>query len=86
LTKAYGALIAGGVSTRQSAELTGLARATAARRRNAAVAPTPAVVAPPRVEPVNKLSELERRHVLAALTSERFVDLGSAADLRPTAR
>jgi transposase InsO family protein len=75
LTKAYGALIAGGVSTRQSAELTGLARATAARRRNAAVAPTPAVVAPPRVEPVNKLSELERRHVLAALTSERFVDL-----------
>jgi putative transposase len=75
LTQAYGALIAGGASTRLSAALTGLARATAARRRNAAVAPTPAVVAPPRAEPVNKLTELERRQVLAALTSERFVDL-----------
>lgn len=33
------------------------------------------VSAPPACEPVNKLTELERRHVLAELTSERFVDL-----------
>ena len=55
--------------------LTGLARSTATRRRNAAVAPTPAVTAAPRGEPVNKLTEWERRQVLAVLTSDRFVDL-----------
>jgi putative transposase len=75
MTEAYGALIAGGVCTRRSAVLTGLARSTATRRRNAAVAPTPAVTTPPRAEPVNKLTALERRLVLAVLTSDRFVDL-----------
>ena len=76
MTQAHGALIAGGVSPRQSAALTGLARATAARRGHAAVAPTPAVSpASARRGPVNKLTELERRRVLAELTSERFVDL-----------
>ena len=68
-------MIAVGVSTRRCAALTGLARATATRRRNAAVASTPAVVAPPRAAPVNKLTDAERCQVLGVLTSDRFVDL-----------
>jgi transposase InsO family protein len=36
---------------------------------------SPAVVAPARAEPANKLSATERRHVLEVLTSDRFVDL-----------
>jgi putative transposase len=55
--------------------LTGLARASAARRAKAAAAPTPAVVATARAEPANKLSDLERRAVLQVLTCDRFVDL-----------
>lgn len=55
--------------------LTGTVRSTAIRRRNAATAPTPAVLVQPAGEPVNKLTDLERQLVLAVLTSERFVDL-----------
>jgi putative transposase len=75
MTHTYVALIAGGVSTRRAAVLTGLVRSTATRRRNAATARTPAVSAQPASEPVNKLTNLERRRVLEVLTSDRFVDL-----------
>ena len=75
MTHTYMSLIAGGVTTRQAAVLTGLVRSTATRRYNAATAPTPAVSAQPAPEPVNKLTDLERRGVLEVLTSDRFVDL-----------
>lgn len=55
--------------------LTGTVRSTAIRRRNAATAPTPTSSPQSAVEPVNKLTDLERQLVLALLTSERFVDL-----------
>jgi transposase InsO family protein len=75
MTATYVALIAGGVSTRHAAELTGMVRTTATRRRNAATAPTPSVSAQPAPDPVNKLTDLERRRVLEVLNSDRFVDL-----------
>jgi putative transposase len=75
MTLTYGSLIAGGVTTRRAAVLTGLVRSTATRRRTAATAPTPVVSAPPAPEPVNKLTARERRRVLEVLTSDRFVDL-----------
>ena len=43
MTRTYISLIAGGVSTRQAAVLTGMVRSTATRRLNAATAPTPAL-------------------------------------------
>ena len=55
--------------------MTGVVRSTATRRGKAAIAPTAAVAAAPEPEPVNKLTELERRRVLEVLTSDRFVDL-----------
>ena len=55
--------------------LTGMVRSTATRRRTAATAPTPPVSGLPAGEPVNKLTDLERRRVLEVLTSDRFVDL-----------
>jgi hypothetical protein len=75
MTHTYVALIAGQVTTRAAAMLTGLVRSTATRRRNAATMPTPAVAARPAPEPANKLTDLERRRVLEVLTSARFVDL-----------
>jgi putative transposase len=75
MTQTYGSLIAGGVTTRRAAVLTGLVRSTATRRCNAATAPTPVVSAPPAPDPVNKLTARERRRVLEVLTSDRFVDL-----------
>jgi putative transposase len=63
------------VSTRQAATLTGLARSTAQRRRAAATAPTPAVSTQLRAEPLNKLTDLQRRRILEVLNSDRFVDL-----------
>ena len=75
MTETYTCLIAGGVSTRRAATLTGLVRSTAARRHTAATAPTPVVSVPPACEPVNKLTDAERRRVLEVLTSDRFVDL-----------
>jgi putative transposase len=74
MTRTYTSLIAGGVATRRAAVLTGMVRSTAARRHTAAEAPTPAVPAPAG-DPVNKLTDLERRRVLEVLTSDRFVDL-----------
>lgn len=75
MTRTYVSLIVGGVSTRQAAGLTGIVRSTAARRHNAATARTPAVSARPAPDPVNKLTDLERRRVLEVLNSDRFVDL-----------
>jgi putative transposase len=75
MTETYVSLIAGGVPTRYAAVLTGMVRSTATRRRNAATAPTPAVSAQPAPDPVNKLTDRERRGVLEVLTSDRFVDL-----------
>ena len=75
MTHTYVSLIAGGVSTRHAAVLTAMVRSTATRRRHAATAPTPAVAAQPAPDPVNKLTDLERRRVLEVLTSDRFVDL-----------
>jgi putative transposase len=75
LTATYASLTAGGVSTRRAAVLTGIVRSTATRRRAAATAPTPAVALQPAPDPVNKLTELERRRVLEMLDSDRFVDL-----------
>ena len=75
MTQTYVSLIAGGVSTRQAAVLTGVVRSTATRQRNAVVALTPAVSAHPVSDPVNKLTDRQRRRVLEVLTSDRFVDL-----------
>ncbi len=75
MTQTYVSLIAGGVSTRHAAVLTGMVRSTATRRHTAATAPTPVVSAPPAGDPVNKLTALERRRVLDVLTSDRFVDV-----------
>ncbi len=75
MTQTYVSMIAGGVSTRRAAVLTGVVRSTATRWGTAATAPTPLVSAPPAPEPVNKLGDLERRRVLEVLTSDRFVDL-----------
>jgi putative transposase len=75
MTHAYMSLIAGGVSTRRAAVLTGVVRSTAIRRVNAATAPTPAPSARPPADPVNKLTDAERRRVLDVLTSDRYVDL-----------
>jgi putative transposase len=75
MTHAYVSLVGGGLSTRRAAALSGVVRSTATRRQHAATAPTPAVTAPPASDPVNKLTDLERRRVLEVLTSDRFVDL-----------
>ena len=75
MTQTYVSLIAGGVTTRRAAVLTGLVRSTAIRRRDAATAPTPVVSTPPACQPVNKLTATERCQVLEMLTSDRFVDL-----------
>src|SRR5664280_1136602 len=70
---AYDELEAADIPTRQTAALTGVSRATAARRH---AAPAEPAVLPGRVavEPVNKLSDAERAHVLEVLNSPRFVD------------
>jgi len=75
MMRTYVSLIAGGVTTRRAAVLTGMVRSTATRRHAAATGPTPVVSAPPAQDPVNKLTALERRRVLDVLTSDRFVDL-----------
>jgi transposase InsO family protein len=65
----YDELVGAGVSTRAAAALTGVSRATAARRK---AHPTPVAYEP--VIPANRLSNLERARVLAVLNSEEFVD------------
>src|SRR5699024_419344 len=69
LMGAYGQLTAAGVPTRQAAALTGVSRATAARRQK-----PPATPVISRPEPANRLTEAERATVLAVLCSDEFVD------------
>lgn len=71
---AYDDLVTGGTTTREAATLTGVSRATAARRHRR---PTPL-----RREvkaPVNALSEKERARVLEVLNSDEFVDMAPTA-------
>jgi len=65
----YTELTAAGVTTRDAAQLTGLPRSTATRRR-----PDPVLPAVRRV-PANRLSAVERLEILAVLDQPRFVDL-----------
>ena len=66
----YVELTDAGVSTRRSADLTGLSRATATRHAKPAAGVDPA----PRPAPANRLSLAERIRVLEVLDSEEFVD------------
>ena len=66
---AYDELVAAGTATRAAAALTGISRATAARR---AARPTPLDRQP--VVPANRLSAVEQALVLAVLNSAEFVD------------
>lgn len=66
---AYRALTGAGVTTRRAADLTGVARATAGRRRRHAGRGKA-----PRPVPANQLTAAERAEVLAVLNSEQFVD------------
>ena len=59
-----------GVTTRTAAELTGLPRSTATRRKTTSVTEPAA-----RKTPANRLSPAERLHILAVLDAPRFVDL-----------
>ena len=70
---AYLQLTAAGVTTRDAADLTGVARATAARAVAATLA-GPADPAPRVETPANKLSLAERLRVLEVLNSDEFVD------------
>lgn len=65
----YAELTGVGVTTRDAAELTGLPRSTATRRRE------PPTVPPAPRRPANRLSAVERLEILAVLDSPRFVDL-----------
>jgi len=66
----YAELTGAGVTTRDAAELTGLPRSTATRRR---AEPAKVPVAPR--PPANRLSAAERLAILAVLDAPRFVDL-----------
>ncbi|MFF0991353.1 IS3 family transposase [Kocuria nitroreducens] len=69
LMGAYTELTAAGTTTRAAAELTGIPRATATRRRSG---PIPAVTPAP--VPANRLSPAERARVLGVLHSDEFID------------
>ena len=70
---AYDDLEAADIPGRRAAALTGVSRATAARRHHPPAEPAadPGLAAPP----CNKLADAERAHVLAVLNSPRFVDM-----------
>jgi len=71
---AYRALTIAGVTTRDAADLTGVARATA-DRSTARGSSTETVSRPsPRTAPANRLSAAERVEVLTVLNSPEFVD------------
>lgn len=61
-------------SLKKACELLGANRSTIQRRRQPAVYGPPA----PRPEPANKLTEVERQHILSVLRSEEFCDLAPA--------
>lgn len=66
---AYTELTGQGTSTRTAADLTGMARSTAARRRRRPSRPVDREVAP-----ANRLDCAERTRILAVLNSDEFVD------------
>jgi putative transposase len=61
-------------STKHACQLLGASRATVYRRRRP-LSPRPPVTRP---EPVNKLTEAERQHILAVLRSPEYCDLAPA--------
>lgn len=65
----YDALVAAGTTTRTAAALTGVCRATAARRRHHRAPAVREAVAPP-----NRLTWGERARVLGVLNGAEFVD------------
>lgn len=65
----YDELVAAGTTTRKAAALTGVSRATAARRKA-----RPGPLAREVVVPVNRLTCAERARVLGVLNSDEFVD------------
>ena len=67
---AYDELETANIATRHAAALTGVSRATAARRHHPPAEPAAGPVA----APGNKLTDVERAHLLAVLNSPRFVD------------
>jgi transposase InsO family protein len=69
---AYRALTNAGVTTRDAAHLTGVARATAGRAQSSPTLPSSR--RPPRPVPANRLSVAERIEVLGVLNSAEFVD------------
>ena len=83
LMATYAELTGAGVTTRDAAALTGLARSTATRRRPAA---RRAGAGAAGGAPANRLTAAERLRILAVLNSDRFVDLPPIADLRHAAR
>jgi putative transposase len=72
----YRALTTAGVTTRDAADLTGVARATAGRGTSTTTTPESARVSRPssRSAPANRLSVAEQVEVLAVLNSAEFVD------------
>lgn len=70
---AYDDLEAADISGRSAAALTGVSRATAARRHQPPVGRAAEPERPPAV-PANKLTDAERARVLVVLNSPRFVD------------
>jgi hypothetical protein len=73
LIATYDDLETANIPGRQAAALTGVSRATAARRHRPPA--PPATDSGPAAAPGNKLSDAERAHVLAVLNSPRFVDM-----------
>lgn len=71
---AYHQLAGAGVTTRDAARATGIARASAERDRRR---PSP-MLAPPRQAPANALSLAERDRILQLLNSAEFVDAAPA--------
>lgn len=69
----YDDLETANIPGRQAAALTGVSRATAARRHRPPA--PPATDSGPAAAPGDKLSDAERAHVLAVLNSPRFVDM-----------
>jgi putative transposase len=69
---AYRALTQAGVTTRDAADLTGVARATAGRITSSKGSSQPRST--PRSTPANRLTATERAQVLAVLNSAEFVD------------
>ena len=74
MMRTYRDVTAAGWSTRDAAELVGVARATATRKPTIPL-PIPLPVPAPVPVPVNKLNRSERARILDLVNSPNFVDL-----------